>query len=108
MAFQHQFAGLAVRDLTVAVEWYSRLFERPPDMLPHEREAVWHTSAQASIYVVEDPDRAGQGLLTLIVDDLDASLRECAIAAAIDAGPPRKATLVDPDGNAIALADLRP
>jgi hypothetical protein len=41
-------------------------------MFPHEQEAVWRLSPAASIYVVQDRERAGSGLVTLALDDLDA------------------------------------
>lgn len=38
----HVFSGIAVRDFTSAKGWYEQLFGRPPDMLPHDAEAVWN------------------------------------------------------------------
>jgi hypothetical protein len=44
-------------------------------MFPHDREAVWRLISSGSIYVVEDVERAGGGLVTLALDDLDAHER---------------------------------
>ena len=65
------FAGVAVRDYQVACSWYERLFGRAPDMLPNEIEAAWRFSDTSWMYLIVDPKRAGNTLLTLIIDDLD-------------------------------------
>ena len=52
-------------------------------MLPHDMEAVWRLTPNCSIYVVQDPKRAGNGLVTLALDDLDTyerRLREAGFA----------------------------
>src|SRR3954471_639608 len=76
MTVTHVFAGLPVTDLEPALDWYERLLGGPPAMLPNESEAVWQLAESALVYVVEDPERAGNGLLTLIVEDLDAVLAQ--------------------------------
>jgi catechol 2,3-dioxygenase-like lactoylglutathione lyase family enzyme len=114
VAFTVAFSGLAVANLESALAWYERLIGRPPDMRPHEGEAAWQLREGAWLYVVRDQDRAGRGLLTLIVDDLDQTLVELSerdIAAdAIEelAGGVRKATLLDPEGNRISLGHVPP
>jgi hypothetical protein len=40
-SFDYLFAGIAVADLAAEVEWFSRLFGRPPDILPNGDEAMW-------------------------------------------------------------------
>ena len=106
VSITYSFAGIPVADYAGANEWYVRLFGREPDMVPHETEAVWRLSPRNAIYVVEDPERAGNGLLTLAVDDLDAlraRLREAGLpfveVAAGDA--PRRLVVTDPDGNTL-------
>lgn len=103
------FAGLAVADIEPARGWYERLFGRPADILPHDREAVWQLAEGGWVYVVEDADRVGKGLLTLLVDDLEAELSELA-ERGLEPGPidiipgaVRKAAIVDPDGNRITF-----
>jgi hypothetical protein len=71
MAIGTAFAGVVTADIATAKAWYERLFGRPPDMLPHDREACWQLVGDAWFYVVEDGMEAGKGLLTLLVDDLD-------------------------------------
>ena len=43
---------------------------------PNEIEIVWSLADGRSVYVKEDPGRAGGGLVTVIVDDLDAFVAE--------------------------------
>jgi catechol 2,3-dioxygenase-like lactoylglutathione lyase family enzyme len=102
------FAGLPVADLASARAWYERLLGRPPDMIPNENEVVWQLAEAGWIYVVEDGERAGRGLLTLIVDNLDeeaATLAERGVAAGpIDEGAiVRKLEIADPDGNRVTF-----
>jgi catechol 2,3-dioxygenase-like lactoylglutathione lyase family enzyme len=112
VAFTVAFSGIPVANLDAALEWYERFMGRPPDMRPHEGEATWQLREGAWMYVVRDQERAGRGLLTLIVDDLDPALAELSerdIAAdEIEglAGGVRKATLLDPEGNRISLGHV--
>jgi len=105
------FAGIPVADYKASSAWYERLFGGPPDFRPHDTEAVWRASERGWVYVVADPGRAGHALVTVLVDDLDAHLAEIAergiAAPAIETIPnaARKATFVDPDGNAITFGE---
>jgi predicted enzyme related to lactoylglutathione lyase len=106
------FAAVVVSDRDRSVAWYERLFGRGPDLLPNDREAAWTLMDGASLYVVVDASRSGPGVVTLIVDDLDARL-EAIEARGLTAstvetitGAGRKATIFDPDDNAIALVEL--
>jgi predicted enzyme related to lactoylglutathione lyase len=102
------FAGVPVAELHAAIAWYERLLGGPPDRVPNESERMWRLTDGGWVYVVADAERAGRGLLTLIVDDLDAHLVELADRG-IEAGEleatTRKAVLVDPDGNRITLGE---
>ena len=66
------------------------------------------------MYLVADAERAGGGLLTLFVDDLDEQLAQLESRGIKPAeietipGAARKATIVDPEGNSIAFAQLAP
>jgi hypothetical protein len=72
MTVNHVFTGLPVADFRVARTWYERLLGCPPDLTPHATEAAWRLAGDVCwIYVVEDLDRAGSALLTVLVDDLD-------------------------------------
>jgi catechol 2,3-dioxygenase-like lactoylglutathione lyase family enzyme len=100
------FAGLPVGDISAARDWYERLLGAEPDFLPHDEEAVWRV-AGGWLYVVVDPDRVGRGLVTILVDDLDAHLAELA-ERGIETGEveelgngTRTTKVSDPDGNRI-------
>jgi predicted enzyme related to lactoylglutathione lyase len=103
------FAGIAVRDFRSMVDWYERLLGREPDMYPHDTEAAWQLTEGGWLYVVEDPERAGDALLTLLVDDLDDEVARVA-ASGLEMEPiytipgkARKAETDDPEGNRISL-----
>ena len=74
----HLFAGLRVRNFQAARAWYERLLGQPT-FFPHATEAVWTLAEHRSVYVVEHAAGAGNSVVTLFVDDLDA--RVAAIAA---------------------------
>jgi predicted enzyme related to lactoylglutathione lyase len=107
----YAYAGLSVSDRDDVAAWYEGLFGRPPDMLPNDNEATWRVTESASLYIVANGGRAGGGVVTLMVDDLESTLSELAARGmrpereeSMEAG--RKAMFVDPDGNSVALAQL--
>ena len=109
----HLFAGLRVRDLQAAREWYERLFGEP-SFFPNASEAVWTLAEDRSVYVVEHPDGAGNSAVTIFLDDLDAHV---AAAAARGLEPDervtysngvRKALYHDPDGNELGFGGAPP
>jgi hypothetical protein len=108
----HVFSGIAVADYARAVGWYTRLWGRAPDMEPHETEVVWWLTSSASLYVVADRARAGKGLLTVIVDDLDRLLAELAgrglTPESTEGGPGelQRAVFGDPEGNRVTFGQL--
>ena len=102
------FAGLRVRDFAAARRWYERLFG-DPSFFPHATEAVWMVADERAVYILEDADGAGHGLVTLFVDDLDAVVGEIA-ARGLEpdqretyANGVRKMVFRDPDGNEIGF-----
>ncbi len=112
MKAEYVFAGLIVSDRDEAVSWYSRLLGREPDMYPNDAEAAWQLTGSASLYVLADQARAGQGVIALIVSDLEAELAALAQRGAAT-GPVkaigtagRKSVITDPDGNTIQLVQL--
>jgi glyoxylase I family protein len=104
----YTFAGLPVAEYVVAYDWYVRLFGREADMFPHDTEAVWRLTSNSAVYVVQDPERAGSGLLTVALDDLDAyesRLREAGVPFATPEGEhaPRRVVVLDVDGNRLSF-----
>ena len=111
MSIEHLFAGIAVADYHAALAWYERLLGRPPDVIVTDTEAMWQVTTAGWIYVVGDPERAGNDRVTLLVDDLAdhvAALAGRGIATgAIDTMPGlyRKVVITDPEGNKIAFGE---
>ena len=104
----HLFAGVRVRDFEAARPWYERLFGEP-SFLPHATEAVWTLADDRSVYVVEHPGGAGQSVVTVFLDDLDAHVAELGTRGlepdeieTYDNGV-RKAIYRDPDGNEVGF-----
>jgi catechol 2,3-dioxygenase-like lactoylglutathione lyase family enzyme len=103
------FAGARVSDFAAALEWYERLLGAEPAFFPHETEAVWELGEHRHVYIEERADRAGGGLITLVVDDLDARV-EAAAARGVEpadretySNGVRKALYRDSDGNEIGF-----
>ena len=71
----HLFAGLRVRDFKAAQRWYEQLLGEPT-FFPHATEAVWTLAEDRSVYVVEQAEGAGNSVVTIFVDDLDAQIAE--------------------------------
>jgi predicted enzyme related to lactoylglutathione lyase len=112
MSVDYVFACLIVSDRDEAAQWYAGLFGRQADMLPNDAEAAWQLTGSASVYLLADPARAGQGVLTLIVGDLAAEIAAVQ-ARGIATGPVTaigsaglRSVVTDPDGNAIQLTQL--
>ena len=112
MDVSYVFAGLVVADRDHAAAWYARLLGRPADMLPNDAEAAWQLTDTASLYLVADPSRAGHGVATIIVPDLDSTVAAIA-ARGIETGQieqvgeaGRKCLITDPDGNAVGIVEL--
>jgi catechol 2,3-dioxygenase-like lactoylglutathione lyase family enzyme len=105
----HLFAGVATADYKTALDWYERLFGRPPDVIVKEDEAMWQVAEAGWVYVIADSRRAGKALLALLVKNLEdhlAILAERGITAgAIETEPGlyRAVIVADPDGSMIKL-----
>ena len=104
----HLFAGLRVRDFQAALPWYERLLGEPT-FFPHATEAVWTLAGDRSVYVVEHADGAGNSVVTIFLDDLDAQVAAIA-ARGLDpderetySNGARKALYRDPDGNELGF-----
>jgi catechol 2,3-dioxygenase-like lactoylglutathione lyase family enzyme len=104
----HLFAGLRVRDFQAARAWYEQLLGEPT-FFPHATEAVWTLGDERSVYIVEHPEGAGHGVVTVFVDDLDAYLAAIASRGlepdeneTYSSGV-RKVIYRDPDGNEVGF-----
>ena len=105
------FAGIRVRELASARAWYERLLGEP-SFFPNATEVVWILADDRSVYIQEDPDRAGDALVTVIVDDLDGRVAEISgrglepTDRQTYANGVRKATYRDDDGNEVGFVGL--
>lgn len=103
------FAGVRVRDFDAARGWYERLLGGEPSFLPHDTEAVWELAEGRFLYIVLEPERAGNAVHLIWVDDLDATVAEIAARGIEPAdvetypGKARKTIYRDADGNEIAF-----
>lgn len=64
------FAGIPVTDYSAALPWYERFFGQP-SFFPNDIEAVWEVAEHRYVYIVQEPERAGNALVLSFVDDLD-------------------------------------
>lgn len=107
------FTGVPVSDLARGQDFFERLFGSPPDVLVNENEVMWQVADAAWLYVVVDPRRAGRALAAVSVPDLEGALEELASRGVVPSmieqpGPSaRKATVFDPDGNSVAIIEVR-
>ena len=106
------FTGVPVTDLSVGRDFFERLFGRAADVEVAADEVMWRVAETAWLYVVVDPARAGNGLVALSVADLHATVAEL---SGRGVSPDRveevgegahKATLLDPDGNSVAIIQV--
>jgi hypothetical protein len=104
----HLFAGLRVRDFQAVRPWYQQLLGEPT-FFPHATEAVWTLAENRSVYIVEHADGAGNSVLTIFLDDLDAHIATVA-ARGLEpderetyANGVRKVIYRDPDGNELGF-----
>jgi predicted enzyme related to lactoylglutathione lyase len=106
------FVGVPVADFAGAVEWYTRLFGRPADVVVNDAEVMWGLAAGAWLYVVKDDHRAGRAMVALAVADLDEVVRE--VTSRGITGKPteavgtagRKASFIDADGNTVSFIEV--
>ena len=109
MSIKNVLASVAVTDLESAVQWYERIFQKPP-MRPMPEVAEWGFERGGWLQVYQLPERAGSGSFTLVVSSLDEQLERLS-QLNIDttnrnAGARVKTVMItDPDGNHIAFAE---
>jgi len=112
MAITKVLASVPVADLQASLAWYARLFGRPADDIPMPESAEWQLTEGGSLQLVHNPDHAGMGYVTLVVDDIDRQIAAVAEGGLELRHAPgatfRLATIRDPDGNVLTFAhDVR-
>ena len=80
-----------------------------PTFLAHATEAVWTLAEDRSVFVVEHADGAGNSVVTIFVDDLDAHVAAVAVRGLEPderltySNGVRKALYRDPDGKELGF-----
>jgi predicted enzyme related to lactoylglutathione lyase len=102
-------AVVTVASFDAGLEWYERFFGRGADQRPMGGLAEWRLGNTGVVQLVHDPDRAGRALLTLGVADLDETIahlaeRGLATGEVVEGVIARIASISDPEGNTITLA----
>ena len=105
-AITHLIAGVPVSDLDASIDWYTRFFGRPPDLRVGD-EILWDVDEHATLFIEPNAARAGAGRITFAGVALDSLLEHLAAQGIehemIEADYVK---IPDPDGNAIAFAEL--
>ena len=105
------YAGIPVSDLDASTDWYTRFFGRPPDFRAGD-ELLWEIDEHAWLFIEPNAAQAGAGRITLSVSGLDELLEDLAgrqiehEAIETYSNGVRHVNIPDPDGNAIAFAEL--
>jgi hypothetical protein len=107
------FSGVPVSDFEPGRDFFRLVLGRPADIVVVPgTEEMWRLTDSAWLYVVADPTRAGHALVALSVSALDEVLSELAgrgitpKAVEEHGDGARKATVLDPDGNTVALIEV--
>jgi predicted enzyme related to lactoylglutathione lyase len=112
MTINNALAGIAVKDVKVAVAWYKRLLGRAPDSRPMEQVAEWRFPSGGWVQVFQSPGQAGSSSVTLSVSDIGLQIQELgskgiAVGGLMNSTMVRIASIHDPDGNEIVFAEAR-
>lgn len=110
MSISAVLAAVAVADLSQAKDFYARLFERAADQEPMPSLAQWDFPSSGGFQVVEDAERSGASMATLLVSDfqdfLDRLARNDITAGKVVTGILSRLTQIqDPAGNVITIAE---
>lgn len=103
------FAQVSCSDLETSIDWYTKLFGRPPLGRPMPGLAEWQFTDSAEVQLFEAREHAGHSVLTLGVLPLDPE-RVRLQAAGLAPGPIEEADYVyilrmrDPDDNLVVFA----
>ena len=112
MTITSVLAVVVVADAQAATPWYERVLGKPADNTPMPSLAEWRLASGGWVQVVSDAGQPGASMLTLEVDDLDATMAELAARdiAVTEMDLPnrtdslRLAQVTDPDGNVVTFA----
>lgn len=110
MSIVNALAGIAVKDIDVAVLWYEQILG--PASRPMDEVAEWQLPNGGCLQVFEDGNRAGLSSVTLVVEDLDREIAGLE-SKGIHIGETSRSDLVDVaivqdhDGNQVVFAHAK-
>ncbi|OFC68789.1 VOC family protein [Alteromonas confluentis] len=100
---------LPVKEFDRALDFYTRLFEREPDIIPMDGVAEWQLLEGAWIQLSVDPEKAGSTSVVITVTDIDKHHHFCEsnglpIGDIIEyPGVIKLAEVSDPEGNKVSF-----
>ncbi|NKK72912.1 VOC family protein [Rhizobium leguminosarum bv. viciae] len=107
---QSIFASATVSNFEEALVWYEKLMGRPADDKPIPGMAQWRKMGGAGLQVWKDDERAGNGMITIVVRALEAECERLSrlglqLVNKVEGDFGVVAQIFDADGNRINLAE---
>ncbi|HEY1049049.1 MAG TPA: VOC family protein [Prosthecobacter sp.] len=111
MSINNALAGIAVRNIDTACQWYEHLLGQAPNR-PMPEVAEWKFLHGGWLQVFTDETRAGKSSICLAVSDIEDEIRRVNSAGIQvdgfqDTSQAKVAVLQDPEGNQIILAESK-
>lgn len=105
------YAAVPSSDMSRSESFYEALIGRPADSRPMPALTQWEWG-ETVLQIVDDAERAGGGLATVIVDNMSEATaglqaRGISVEAADGSVVSQVAVLADPDGNQVTLIEAR-
>lgn len=104
-------AVLPVKEQKKAVDWYTKLLGRKPDVVPVDEVAEWMLAENAWIQVTVDPEQAGNATVIVGVADIETQKSVCAkakvpLGEVVEIpGVIKMAEAADPAGNKVTFVE---
>ena len=110
IAVQSIFASATVSNFDEALVWYEKLMGRPADDKPIPGMAQWRKMGGAGLQVWKDDKRAGNGMITIVVPELEAERERLSrlglqLVNRVEGDFGVVAKIFDAEGNRINLAE---
>ncbi|NKL32247.1 VOC family protein [Rhizobium leguminosarum bv. viciae] len=107
---QSIFASATVSNFEEALVWYEKLMGRPADDKPIPGMAQWRKMGGAGLQVWKDDERAGNGMITIVVRALEAECERLSrlglqLVNKVEGDFGVVAQIFDAEGNRINLAE---
>ena len=100
---------IPVNEFDRALDFYIRLFDRQPDIVPMDGVAEWQLLQSAWIQLSYDPERAGSTTVVITVNDIE-ELHQFCTSKGLTIGDVAEypeviklAELIDPEGNKVSF-----